>query len=528
MKLFDTLERSARVFPEKLAATYLERSVTYRELYGSSLKMRQYLESRGFSRGGRAAILVENSPEYLTAFFAVTGAGLVVVPVDTSLNPEKINFILNDCGAECLIIQSKYERHLEKILAGNTTLKELISDRGFRGYSGRLSHRTMAEILQDTKLSAEVDDSWQGKVRYLEYNLAKESSEAPAELAAIFYTSGSTGQPKGVMLSHRNLISNTIATVEYLKLTPEDSVIVILPFYYIYGNSLLLTHILCGGRLVIDNRFLYPEVVLDTMEQERVTGFSGVPSNFMILLNNSTFATRKLEALRYFTQAGGAMAPEVVRRLMATFPHKEIYIMYGQTEAAPRVSYCPPDRLKDKVGSIGIPVPGVQIRIVNDDGVEVPTGEEGEIAVFGDNVMLGYWNQPEEQSQVLRNGWLHTGDLARKDEEGYFYIVGRKKEIIKAGGNRVSAKEVEECILENEKIAEATVFGVKDDILGEAIKAVIVLKEGATADKKEIQVYCRAKLADYKIPKYVDFVEALPKYKSGKVNKLQLINQSGR
>lgn len=528
MKLFDTLERSARVFPEKLAATYLERSVTYRELYGSSLKMRQYLESRGFSRGGRAAILVENSPEYLTAFFAVTGAGLVVVPVDTSLNPEKINFILNDCGAECLIIQSKYERHLEKILAGNTALKELISDRGFRGYSGTLSHRTMAEILQGTELSAEMDNSWQGKVRYLEYNLEKETSEAPTELAAIFYTSGSTGQPKGVMLSHRNLISNTIATVEYLKLTPDDSVIVILPFYYIYGNSLLLTHILCGGRLVIDNRFLYPEVVLDTMEQERVTGFSGVPSNFMILLNNSTFATRKLEALRYFTQAGGAMAPEVVRRLMATFPHKEIYIMYGQTEAAPRVSYCPPDRLKDKVGSIGIPVPGVRIRIVNDDGVEVPTGEEGEIAVFGDNVMLGYWNQPEEQSQVLRNGWLHTGDLARKDEEGYFYIVGRKKEIIKAGGNRVSAKEVEECILENEKIAEATVFGVKDDILGEAIKAVIVLKEGATADKKEIQVYCRAKLADYKIPKYVDFVEALPKYKSGKVNKLQLINQSGR
>ena len=220
------------------------------------------------------------------------------------------------------------------------------------------------------------------------------------------------------------------------------------------------------------------------------------------------------------------MAPEVTRKLMATFPHKEIYIMYGQTEAAPRVSYCPPEKLKDKVGSIGIPVPGIEIKIMNDEGVEVAVGEEGELAVHGDNVMLGYWNQPDEESQVLRNGLLFTGDLARKDKDGYYYIVGRKKEIIKAGGNRVSAKEVEECLLANSKVAEATVFGVQDDILGEAIKAVIVLKTGMESDKKEIQTYCRAKLADYKIPKHVEFMEALPKYKSGKVNKLQLINES--
>jgi len=297
---------------------------------------------------------------------------------------------------------------------------------------------------------------------------------------------------------------------------------VILPFYYIYGNSLLLTHILTGGTLVIDNRFLYPEIVLDTMEKEKVTGLSGVPSNFMILLNNSTFGTRKLEHLRYFTQAGGAMAPEVVRKLIDTFPRKEIYIMYGQTEAAPRVSYCPPEKLREKIGSIGIPVPGVRIRVADEMGNELPIGEIGEITVSGDNVMMGYWNQPDDEEQVVRNGWLFTGDLARKDDDGYLYIVGRKKEIIKAGGNRVSAKEVEECILENDKVAEVAVFGVKDDILGEAIKATIVLKTGKDANQKEIQNFCRSKLADHKIPKYVNFVSDLPKYQSGKVNKMLL------
>jgi long-chain acyl-CoA synthetase len=347
-----------------------------------------------------------------------------------------------------------------------------------------------------------------------------EAEAALHELAAIFYTSGSTGEPKGVMLSHRNLVSNTLSTVEYLRLTRDDSVLVILPFYYIYGNSLLLTHAACGGHVVIDNRFMYPELVLDTLEQSKATGFSGVPSTFMMALSKSSIAKRKLADLRYITQAGGAMAPEVTRRLWEACPNQEIWIMYGQTEAAPRVTYLPPKRLREKLGSIGIAVPGVTVKITDENGVDLPQGETGEIAVGGPNVMLGYWNQPDATAEVLRDGWLITGDLAYMDPDGFIFVVGRKREIIKAAGHRVSAKEIEERILAHEAVAETAVFGVPDPILGEAIQAVVVLRPGCQADDKQIQGWCQKGLAQFKVPRAVTFADSLPKYQSGKVNKL--------
>ncbi len=526
MELFDLLRIGAHISPDEVAVAHGNRKITYRELLLSSAQVGTYLRQCDFPAGSRVAILCENSIEYVIFFFGVFQAGMVAVPLDTSLKADKLRFILNDCQAKALLIQNKFLRYVKEITAENPSLTHLVfSDKAEIELPGKqvVSLPEIIEQQKDTSYDKLMDGISDIAPPLPQQRFTHDNyPTAPTDLAAIFYTSGSTGAPKGVMLSHRNLISNTVATVEYLNLTARDSVIVILPFHYIYGNSLLLTHILAGGRLVIDNRFAFPHVVLQTMMKENVTGFSGVPSNFMILLGQAGFSSEELPSLRYLTQAGGAMAPEVIKKVMAAFPDKEIYIMYGQTEAAPRISYLPPERLKDKIGSIGIPVPGVTIKVADEFGNEVPVGEVGEIAVAGENVMLGYWNQPEEQKEVLRDGWLFTGDLARRDKEGYLYVVSRKKEIIKAGGNRVSAKEVEETILEYDKVLEVAVIGVKDDILGEAIKAVVVLKEGQQADAKEIQEHCRTKLAPHKVPKHVEFVAALPKYQSGKVNKLAL------
>lgn len=523
MRLYDILRRGAVISPDGTAIEHGDTTITFRELLQRVTGAAEFITSQGLDTGSRIAVMIENSVDYVIAYFAVTAAGFVIVPVDTSVKPDKIRYILDDCDAKMLFIQKKFTRHIDKIVDAESPVSVVVSDRKLD-----LSPAGTTTASFDDVLSAKNEQALENLLTGLEdiargNNLRHDSlGDCPHELAAIFYTSGSTGTPKGVMLSHRNLVSNTVATVEYLKLTAEDSIMVILPFYYIYGNSLLLTHLLCGGRTVIDNRFAFPQVILDTMREKEVSGFSGVPSNFMILLTNQNFTSGNFPKLRYLTQAGGAMAPEVIRKVMAAFGDKEIYIMYGQTEASPRVTWLPPERLADNVGSIGIPVPGVTIKILDENGRDVFSGEVGEIAVSGDCVMMGYWNQPDEQEQVLRDGWLFTGDLARRDENGLIFIVSRKKEIMKVGGNRVSAREVEEKILELDAVQEVAVISVPDDILGEAIKAVIVCKPGQQIETQAVQNHCKIGLAIHKVPKYVEFYDELPKYKSGKVNKQAL------
>jgi long-chain acyl-CoA synthetase len=522
MKVQDLLIQTARVFPNRVAISHEDRRIRYHQLDQASDRVAESLRLRSLDPGTRIALLCENSIEYVVVFFGIFKAGMVAVPLDSSLDPVTLAFVLADSEAAVLVAQLKFLRKAPDILKNNGSIRAVVLDAempvGRDDLDLILLKSVIGEPSNYTEIHVPGTDQPSVDSGQLDLNdLAGQNS--PHELAAIFYTSGSTGSGKGVMLSHRNLVSNTLATIQYLRLSAAESVVVILPFYYIYGNSLLLTHIACGGRMVIDNRFLYPEIVLDTMEQERVTGFSGVPSHFLILLGKSTFSRRKLKHLRYFTQAGGAMAPETIRKLINLFGNKEIFIMYGQTEAAPRVTWLPPERLKDKVGSIGVAVPGVTIELLDENGKPVALGDTGEIVVSGPNVMMGYWNQPRENHEVLRDEKLHTGDLAKLDQDGYLWVVGRSKEIIKSGGNRVSAKEVEECLLTCDKILEVGVVGVPDDILGEAIRAVVVLKAGAIADAREIQTHCRKNLAEFKVPRQVRFVDTLPKYQSGKINK---------
>jgi acyl-CoA synthetase (AMP-forming)/AMP-acid ligase II len=296
----------------------------------------------------------------------------------------------------------------------------------------------------------------------------------------------------------------------------------LLPFFYSYGSSVLHTHLAVGATLVIENNLIYPQRTLARLSEERVTGFPGVPSTFALLLQAADFTKYDLKALRYLTQAGGAMPPATIQRLRGALPNARLFIMYGQTEATARLTYLLPERLTDKLGSVGIPVPGVELQIRDDEDRSVAPGVVGEVCVRGSNVMQGYFRDQDATESVLRNGWLHTGDLGHLDAEGYLFLQGRRSDMIKSGAHRISPLDIEDVIATLPEVAEVAVVGVPDDVLGEAIKAVVTLKPGASLDALRVQRHCSEQLPRYKVPRIVQFATSLPRTSSGKVMRYQL------
>ena len=506
MLIHHFLERAAERQPEKNAVWYKNEWTAFGRLELLAKRLANSLREAGVKRGDRVAQLYENSCDYIVAYYAILKIGAVAVPLSTEVTARSLLFPLIDSGARALITNRRFARHLPPVLPQTPELKLLVVDQ--TDVSAYEKMGLQALRLQDCYEQGS-DNSPDVRV-------------VDRDLASIVYTSGSTGQPKGVMHTHLNMVSNTHSIVEYLALTAEDRMMVVLPFYYIYGKSLLNTHFCVGGQLVLDNRFAYPNTVLDTMEQTAPTGFAGVPSTFIILLHKSNLAKRQLPALRYVTQAGGAMAPAVQKEAVEVFAPAKVFIMYGATEAAPRLSYLEPDMLPQKWGSIGKAIPNVELFPADQEGNPLPPGEVGELAARGSNIMPGYWNDPEGSAQVLRHGLYFTGDLGRMDEDGYLYVVGRDKDMIKAGGFRVSAKEVEEALLEMGEIREAAVIGVEDDTLSEAIKAFIVTADGAELDDEAVRRHLHDRLPPSRFPKYFDYRSSLPKNEFGKVMKEQL------
>jgi acyl-CoA synthetase (AMP-forming)/AMP-acid ligase II len=286
---------------------------------------------------------------------------------------------------------------------------------------------------------------------------------------------------------------------------------------YAYGNSVMLTHLFVGGTLVIENTFVYPHVILESMMREGVTGLSGVSTTYAIMLNQSNLKSYSFPTLRYLTHAGGPMPSELLIRLRSAFAGKRIFLMYGQTEASARLTYLPPDLLDVKKGSAGRAITGVTLRIVKEGGEEARAGEVGEVCASGDNIMQGYWQDSHTTAQMLHDGWLYTGDLGRLDEDGYLTIEGRNSEMIKSGAFRISPVEIEEVLLQHPQVQEAGVVGIEDPILGQKICAVVTLKEAGRATDQELLAHCAEGLVQYKRPKSVTVVAALPKSPSGKI-----------
>jgi long-chain acyl-CoA synthetase len=510
MLVHDFLEKQALENPKKNAVWCSGEWWNYLKLDSVSNSVANYLQGAGVKRGDRVALFLNNSIEYIVFYFGVLKAGAVAVSLGTDLRTEGLAFCLINSDAVVLVGDMRLSRFLLPAVQNAPLIKEVIFTGDVSSVTAEFKDRTLcmfSEILAK-------GDSRKPRVQCIDLDLAE-----------IVYTSGSTGEPKGVTLSHLNLVANMHSIVEYLHLTSSDRQMVILPFYYIYGKSLLLTHFLVGGSVVIDNGFMYPNTVLKTMFDMEVTGFAGVPSTYAVLMNRSSVRDMRFPTLRYLTQAGGAMAPSLQIEVAGVFAPASLYIMYGATEAAPRLSYLEPEKLESKLGSVGKAVPNVELDIHDKEGRSLPPEETGEIVARGSNIMRGYWKDLSATEKVVRNGYYYTGDLGKVDVDGYFYIVGRSRDIIKVKGFRVSAKEIEEILLENESILEAAVVGVNDPLLGEAIKAFIVLRAEKYVSVGEIESSLMKQFPAYKVPKVIEIRSSLPKNQFGKIMKNELKNK---
>jgi amino acid adenylation domain-containing protein len=485
----DLLRASAARQPDAVALIDAGRAVTYDALETRANRFANVLREAGVGRHDRVVIALDNGLDFVACYVGTLRTGAVAVPLPAGPRSDRLQSAIADCMPVACVV-----------------------DRATAGTLAPGSPLARVPVLFSTGPRTPA-----AGVRSLEESLASAASTPPAarvidvDLAAIIYTSGSTGEPRGVMLSHRNILANTRSIVRYLELTSRDRVMCVLPFYYVYGLSLLHTHLAVGGSIVIDNRFAFPNLVLSAMREHKATGFAGVPSTFAVLLTRSTLSEMTFPDLRYVTQAGGGMAPAKVLEWLEHGPRVPFYIMYGATEASARLTYLPPSEVRRKLGSIGRPIPNVEIVVITDDGAVAGVHEIGELVARGANISSGYWNDPEETAAKFGPSGYRTGDLGYVDDEGFLFLVGRKHDMIKVGAHRVGAKEIEDVLHEHRDVAEAAVIGTPHDILGEAPAAFIVLREGAPAGRMEIQAFCRERLAAHKVPVTVTVVPEIPK-----------------
>ncbi|HZL08503.1 MAG TPA: AMP-binding protein [Prolixibacteraceae bacterium] len=456
-------------------------TISYRLVYENSYKLASYLQ-KNTGTGKNIILIANNSVFFIVAYLGIIKSGNICVPLNPAIEQSNFDFIQKktkcDLGFISQIVLKRFDITIDNYSELN--YQSLFAD----------------EKLED-KLENDFDEN---------------------QIAEIIFTSGSTSTPKGVMLSHNNIISNTNSIIQYLKISEYDIIQVVLPFFYCYGLSLLHTHIRIGGQLVLNNNFIFLASTIHNINKFKCTGFAGVPSHFQILLRKTElFRSTKFPTLRYVTQAGGKLSNVFIDEFTSNFPDVNFYVMYGQTEATARLSYLPPHMLKDKQGSIGKGIPDVELMVVDEEGQNVKVGTTGEIIARGQNIMAGYFDDPDETKNTIRNGWLYTGDLGTVDHEGFIYLTARKKEIIKVGGKRVSPKEIEEIINMIPEVIDCSVEAIQDEFLGEGIMATIITdKINIHITAEYIRGVCSLKLSSYKIPSKIVFKDSMELSTTGK------------
>ena len=506
------LEEQARARPDHELLVLHEPGaarLSYAQVDAAANRMARLLRDCGARKGDRIAILAHNGIEYVATWFAALKLGAIAVPVNTATDPTSLAHVIEDAGARLLVVGPRLERVV--VQAG----ERLVGLGAILTAGAPAARQAIAKAVGDASVVPLADAD----------GLAAEPVDAaidPGDPAAIIYTSGSTGRPRGATLSHRALVTNTRSIVAYLGLAADDRVGVVLPFHYVYGKSLLTTATAVGATLVVENRFQYPATALDTLEREKCTGFAGVPSTFAILVHRAGLANRALPDLRWVTQAGGGMSPALTRALIDALPGRRIHVMYGATEASARLAHLPPEELAEAIGSIGRAIPDVELTVRRPDGTPCDIDEDGELFARGDNLMTGYWNDPDETARVLGPYGYATGDLARRDAAGRLWLVGRKKDLLKVGGHRVASREIEDAIAEHPGVLEVAVVGVPDELLGDRLVAFLVLRDGHALDPTALGAFLKDRIAGYKIPHTVEIQADLPHNAAGKIMKDRL------
>lgn len=492
--LFRLLSDTARRCPNNIAFSYQDRSLTYAELDIATSKLAAYLNEIGIKKGDSAALFLPNSPEFVVGYYGILKAGGIVSPVNPLYKGEELKHQLNDCGATAIIANGNSYPIVREI-KGETRLKTVILSDSEEDDQATSLSEIIARYLPDPPVFV---------------------LKPKQDIAAIEYTGGTTGFPKGAMLTHYNLVSNAIQNATWLGWSDRDVIIGVLPFYHSWGACTCVNSpIYTGARVITLTRFDAEELFM-TIEREKATVLYGAASMFIMLASSPVIRKYDLSSLKY-VKAGAMPIPPEIKERWEQLTSVKMVLGYGLSEASPETHDSPIQRVKP--GTVGIPITDTDARIVDEETgkIELPPGEVGELVIKGPQVMKGYLNRPEDNKEALRNGWLYTGDLALMDEEGYFRIVDRKKEIIKYKGYTIAPAEVEAVLYQHPAVKECAVVGKPDALTGEVPKAYVVLKEGHTADAEELIRFCEQKVAPYKRVREVEFIKEIPKTQVGKV-----------
>ncbi|MEF8874265.1 MAG: long-chain-fatty-acid--CoA ligase [Candidatus Thermoplasmatota archaeon] len=510
------LEDRAEEHPDKEAVIFKGRRITYEELNEKAERLAHFLMKRGIGRDDKVAIWLPNVPEWIIAWFAIPKIGAVVVPTDPWYKGGEIEYMFNDSDTKAVITTEESGKYdfLDILEDKKSDLDKLETVVMIDGESEKFDSFSFDEVYEDGK-------DWEDNDEYLK---RKEGTD-PDDVTFILYTSGTTGKPKGVMLSHHQIVKNAHDQGEILRTSADDKLVIPVPFSHCFGNVMSITLMTVFGGTMIPLVEFEPHKALEQVENEGATMIHGVPTMFIRELEVIKEEDYDTSSLRTGIMAGSSCPVETMK-LVINDLGCNVSITYGLTEASPGVTMTRfDDSVQDRVETVGRVMPDQEIKIVDEEGNEVPPGETGELLVKGYNVMKGYYNKPEETERTIEDGWLHTGDLAEMDERGYVEIVGRKKDMVIVGGLNVYPREIEEYLIENPEIQEVAVVGVPDEELGEVVAAAVVPTEGADLAKQDVVDFLYGEVASAKVPRYVSITDSLPVSGRGKVQKFRLRDQ---